>query len=59
MQKIQNREGFVPYSVFTKHFEGQINFNPLSTDVLASRRLKVGLRTQRAISQQLQALRPR
>ena len=33
--------------------------NPLSTDFSASRRLKFGLRTQRAISQQLQALPPR
>ena len=32
--------------------------NPLSTDFSASRRLKVGLRTQRAISQQLQVLPP-
>ena len=35
------------------------NVNPLSTDFSASRRLKFGLRTQRAISQQLQALPPR
>ena len=33
--------------------------NPLSTDFSASRRLKFGLRTHRAISQQLQALPPR